>query len=252
MTLRENMEKGLLEKKGEVKDGGSGIIRWSVFGEEVKRVGYLAGPMIGVNLSQYFLQIISMMMVGRLGKLALSSTAIAISLCNVSGLSVIVSLVFSSNTFFWTFKWMHVRVVYGCCEPCLRLEHQLHFLFCTCQTVWNVMRIGNSMWASIWSTAIQNIWCSDLHCNCLSCFSLSSSDFFVDELGEPAHFTWPRSFGFFRSWEICFVHDPCSLCLCNTSVFGSILFDAEFDESSCHKFLHYSLLPCGIQLVYGL
>nr|XP_007142993.1 hypothetical protein PHAVU_007G034600g [Phaseolus vulgaris]ESW14987.1 hypothetical protein PHAVU_007G034600g [Phaseolus vulgaris] len=83
------MEKGLLEKKGEVKDGGSGIIRWSVFGEEVKRVGYLAGPMIGVNLSQYFLQIISMMMVGRLGKLALSSTAIAISLCNVSGLSVI-------------------------------------------------------------------------------------------------------------------------------------------------------------------
>ncbi|KAK7357716.1 hypothetical protein VNO80_17011 [Phaseolus coccineus] len=89
MTLRESMEKGLLEKKEEVKDGGSGIIRWSVFGEEVKRVGYLAGPMIGVNLSQYFLQIISMMMVGRLGKLALSSTAIAISLCNVSGFSVI-------------------------------------------------------------------------------------------------------------------------------------------------------------------
>ncbi|KAL4288147.1 hypothetical protein AHAS_Ahas19G0257100 [Arachis hypogaea] len=41
--------------------------------------------MITVNLSTYFLQIISMMMVGHLGKLALSSTAIATSLCAVSG-----------------------------------------------------------------------------------------------------------------------------------------------------------------------
>jgi len=89
------MEKGLLEKKREVEEGGSGVIRWSVFGEEVKRVAYLAAPMVAVTLSQYFLQIISMMMVGRLGKLALSSTAIAISLCNVSGLSVIVSLLFN-------------------------------------------------------------------------------------------------------------------------------------------------------------
>ncbi|KAJ7943066.1 Protein DETOXIFICATION [Quillaja saponaria] len=45
--------------------------------------------MVAVNLSQYFLQIISMMMVGHLGKLALSSTAIAISLCAVSGCSVL-------------------------------------------------------------------------------------------------------------------------------------------------------------------
>ncbi|XP_047152739.1 protein DETOXIFICATION 14-like [Vigna umbellata] len=80
------MEKGLLEKE---RESDSGIIRWNVFGEEVKRVGYLAGPMVTVTLSQYFLQIISMMMVGRLGKLALSSTAIAISICAVSGFSVI-------------------------------------------------------------------------------------------------------------------------------------------------------------------
>jgi len=84
-----------------MEEGGSGIIRWRVFGEEVKRVGYLAGPMIGVILSQYFLQIISMVMVGRLGKLALSSTAIAISLCNVSGFSVIVSLFFLISHSFW-------------------------------------------------------------------------------------------------------------------------------------------------------
>ncbi|WVY96507.1 hypothetical protein V8G54_028658 [Vigna mungo] len=80
------MEKGLLEKE---RESDSGIIRWSMFGEEVKRVGYLAGPMVTVTLSQYFLQMISLMMVGHLGKLALSSTAIAISICAVSGFSVI-------------------------------------------------------------------------------------------------------------------------------------------------------------------
>ncbi|WJX21294.1 Protein DETOXIFICATION 14 [Trifolium repens] len=75
------MEKGLLEK------GGSDSITWGVFVQEVKDVCFLALPMISVTLSQYFLQIISLMMVGHLGKLALSSTAIAISLCAVSGFS---------------------------------------------------------------------------------------------------------------------------------------------------------------------
>ncbi|CAJ2630610.1 unnamed protein product [Trifolium pratense] len=78
------MEKGLLEKD---REGGSDSITWGVFVQEVKDVGFLALPMISVTLSQYFLQIISMMMVGHLGKLALSSTAIAISLCAVSGFS---------------------------------------------------------------------------------------------------------------------------------------------------------------------
>jgi len=63
-----------------------------VFVQEVEDVGFLALPMISVTLSQYFLQIISMMMVGHLGKLALSNTAIAISLCAVSGFSVLASL----------------------------------------------------------------------------------------------------------------------------------------------------------------
>ncbi|CAJ1977452.1 unnamed protein product [Sphenostylis stenocarpa] len=83
------MEKGLLQKDREEEEGGSGIITWSLFRQEMKMVGYLSLPMVTVTLSQYFLQIISMMMVGHLGKLALSSTAIAISLCAVSGFSVI-------------------------------------------------------------------------------------------------------------------------------------------------------------------
>ena len=67
-------------------------LRWDVFVREVKGVCYLSGPMVAVNFSVFFLQIISLMMVGHLGKFALSSTAIAISLCATSGFSVIVSL----------------------------------------------------------------------------------------------------------------------------------------------------------------
>lgn len=60
-------------------------------GMEIKRLGYLAGPMVAVVLSQYSLQVISMMMVGHLGELALSSTAIAVSLAGVTGFSLLVS-----------------------------------------------------------------------------------------------------------------------------------------------------------------
>ncbi|XLT36644.1 hypothetical protein HN873_067936, partial [Arachis hypogaea] len=45
--------------------------------------------LITINLSTYFLQIIFIMMVGHIEKFALSSTAIATSLCVVSGFSVI-------------------------------------------------------------------------------------------------------------------------------------------------------------------
>ncbi|KAF8040332.1 hypothetical protein BT93_B2538 [Corymbia citriodora subsp. variegata] len=60
---------------------------WKTLKEETKRMGYIAGPMVAVNLSQYFLQIVSVMMVGHLGELSLSSTAIAISFCAVTGFS---------------------------------------------------------------------------------------------------------------------------------------------------------------------
>ncbi|KAK4763185.1 hypothetical protein SAY86_008953 [Trapa natans] len=60
------------------------------FSEEVKRVGYLAGPMVAVSFSQYMLQVISIMMVGHLDQLALSSTAIAVSLTGVTGFSLLI------------------------------------------------------------------------------------------------------------------------------------------------------------------
>lgn len=89
------MEKGLLIKEREEEEDGEEVnLRCGGGGGfvgEVRRLGYIAGPMVAVNLSQYFLQIISIMMVGHLGQLSLSSTAIAISFCAVSGFSLIVS-----------------------------------------------------------------------------------------------------------------------------------------------------------------
>lgn len=64
---------------------------WSAFFEEVKAVGFIAAPLAAISLSQFSLQIVSLMIVGHLDELALSSTAIAISLAAVTGFSVVVS-----------------------------------------------------------------------------------------------------------------------------------------------------------------
>jgi MATE family multidrug resistance protein len=88
------MEESLLPR--EVDEKGQGIIgptptpTWGVFIQEVKRLGYIAGPMVAVILTQYSLQVISMMMVGHLGELALSSAAMALSLSGVTGFSLMV------------------------------------------------------------------------------------------------------------------------------------------------------------------
>ncbi|CAN1122744.1 Protein DETOXIFICATION 1 [Linum perenne] len=60
-----------------------------MFVEEVKQQGRIAAPMVAVALLQYLLQVVSMVMVGHLGTLPLSSVAIAISLTNVTGFSLL-------------------------------------------------------------------------------------------------------------------------------------------------------------------
>ena len=104
-TEETNMEEGLLLPR--VKDqveqrkgsGSNGSLTWFSLLEEVKRLGWIAGPMVLVVLSQYLVQVVSTMMVGHLGELALSSTAIATSLATVTGFSLLVSLL--SSLFFW-------------------------------------------------------------------------------------------------------------------------------------------------------
>ncbi|KAB5538142.1 hypothetical protein DKX38_015675 [Salix brachista] len=96
------MEESLLPR--EVDEKGQGVIRptqtptWAVFTQEVKRLGYIAGPMVAVILTQYFLQVISMMMVGHLGELALSSAAMALSLSGVTGFSLMLGMASALET----------------------------------------------------------------------------------------------------------------------------------------------------------
>ncbi|KAJ0545398.1 putative multi antimicrobial extrusion protein [Helianthus annuus] len=83
---RDSMEEGLLVKQKDER------LTWSVLVTEMKKLGYVAGPMVAVTLSQYLLQVISVMMVGHLGELALSSTSIAISLSGVTGFSLMMGM----------------------------------------------------------------------------------------------------------------------------------------------------------------
>ncbi|KAK0575200.1 hypothetical protein LWI29_035388 [Acer saccharum] len=80
------MEEGLLVKKEELEEKS---VNFGLHVEEVKRVSCIAAPMVAVNLSHYFLQVISTMMVGHLGELFLSSTAIATSFSAVTGFSLL-------------------------------------------------------------------------------------------------------------------------------------------------------------------
>ncbi|KAI6686124.1 hypothetical protein NL676_032037 [Syzygium grande] len=88
--MKQMMEERLLVKREEAaEESKSDGITWGRVGEEVKRVGCIAAPMVVAALSQYLLQMISVMMVGHLGKLSLSSTAMAVSLASVSGFSLL-------------------------------------------------------------------------------------------------------------------------------------------------------------------
>lgn len=62
--------------------------------EEAKKQIRLAGPLIGVSLLQYSLQVISIMFVGHLGELPLSSASMATSFASVTGFSVLVIILF--------------------------------------------------------------------------------------------------------------------------------------------------------------
>ena len=68
--------------KGEEEKGG--------IKEEMKRLGWIAAPMVAVNMSQYLLQSSSITLVGHLGELPLASTALAVSITAVTGFSIMV------------------------------------------------------------------------------------------------------------------------------------------------------------------
>ncbi|KAI5060272.1 hypothetical protein GOP47_0024692 [Adiantum capillus-veneris] len=72
--------------------------RWLIFWQEVKLQCHLAGPLIAVSLLQMAFQIIAIMFVGHLGELALSSSSIATSVANVTGMCVMMGMASSLET----------------------------------------------------------------------------------------------------------------------------------------------------------
>ncbi|EFJ21258.1 hypothetical protein SELMODRAFT_268118 [Selaginella moellendorffii] len=65
---------------------------------EIGRQLWLALPMMGVNLLQYSIQLVSVMFVGHLGELDLSGASIASSFCNVTGFSILLGLASALET----------------------------------------------------------------------------------------------------------------------------------------------------------
>lgn len=65
---------------------------WSCGGAQGVVVSYIAAPMVAVTVLQYLLQVVSVIIVGHLGQLALSGVALATSINNVTGFSLLVSL----------------------------------------------------------------------------------------------------------------------------------------------------------------
>ncbi|XP_073526298.1 uncharacterized protein [Phyllobates terribilis] len=69
-----------------LKEEGGGIK------EEVKRLGWVAAPMVAVNTCQYLLQSSALTMVGHLGEFSLAATALAVSITAVTGFSLVVGM----------------------------------------------------------------------------------------------------------------------------------------------------------------
>ena len=69
---------------------------------ELKKQVHLAGPLVVVSLLQYSLQMISVMFIGHLGELSLSSASMATSFAGVTGFSLMVRLllVFAFSFFY--------------------------------------------------------------------------------------------------------------------------------------------------------
>ncbi|KAL1213131.1 Protein DETOXIFICATION 8 [Cardamine amara subsp. amara] len=87
------MEKGFsLVPEEEKKEGEDQMRSYYFSAEMMKKVSFMAAPMVAVAISQYLLQVISMIMAGHLDELSLSAVAIAMSLTNVTGFSLLVGL----------------------------------------------------------------------------------------------------------------------------------------------------------------
>ncbi|XP_004497007.1 protein DETOXIFICATION 12-like [Cicer arietinum] len=90
------MEESLLSKKIDGKTESDleerKRISWDVYMKEMKTICHTSVPMVAVISSQYLLQVVSIMIVGHLGELYLSSAALSISFAGVTGFSFLMGM----------------------------------------------------------------------------------------------------------------------------------------------------------------
>lgn len=91
--LIQNNKKSMA-KLEEREDEKKWATSWGGYIEELKKGSRIAAPMVAVTVLQYLVQVVSVIMVGHLGQLSLSSVAIATSLTNITGFSLLVSYSF--------------------------------------------------------------------------------------------------------------------------------------------------------------
>lgn len=84
---------------------------------EGKRQLQLAGPLVGVNILQFCLEMISLMFVGHLGELPLSGASMATAFASVTGFSVLVSIQF----------FIHTKIEFMCVLVTLKLLNSISF-----------------------------------------------------------------------------------------------------------------------------
>lgn len=120
MSKEEEVTTPLLTRKSEEESNNGGVEIESIFIQELKKMSFTAAPMVAVTVSQYLLQVVSLMMVGHLGILvSLSGVAIAMSFAEVTGFSVLVnsfSLLSLSLSLFVLYIHIHfsAKMLYVC------------------------------------------------------------------------------------------------------------------------------------------
>lgn len=90
----ENKESLIPEGAREEKKKLWDVVKGGAFLQELKSVSSMAIPMVIVSVSQFLVQVVSMMMAGHLGELSLSGASIATSFADVTGFILLVSFCF--------------------------------------------------------------------------------------------------------------------------------------------------------------
>ena len=141
--------------------------------------------------------------------------------------------------------------IYACFSECFIVHESLHSEYLKmklvtifmCKTVWNCWCIGNSMWASLWSTTISKAWNLHLLLNNLSNSSLYSNMHSLDIHGQVVSIDGSGPWNCNGSWQIYNLAHACIVCLPISSVISSVFPVSNPDSSHVLELLCSSMSP---------